>query len=276
MNENVPPDGGNGNSALTPTAIEGEARIRDLDLAARLGFERPNKIRELIERWMEALLKMGRCPTVGYRPAQGGKEANAYYLNRKQAIFITAKSETAEATEITIEIIERFDAYEKGVVALPDLSDPLVLQTLLVEHVGKRIEAERRAVVAEQIAEAATETIAAFDRIANADGSLSITEAAKALQCERIKDLTTWLHTNRWIYRRAGNKNWLGHQDKLRAGLLEHKITTVQDRVNGGEKVVEQVRITPPGLARIAKLLNPSVLRTPPTMGDSVHQPGNA
>ncbi|MFC5359521.1 Rha family transcriptional regulator [Azospirillum himalayense] len=103
----------NGDS-LTPTTVEGETRIRDIDLGERLGFVRPNKIRELIERWMEALLKMGRCPTVGYRPAQGGKETNAYYLNRKQAIFITAKAETAEATEITIEIIEKFDAYERG------------------------------------------------------------------------------------------------------------------------------------------------------------------
>jgi hypothetical protein len=39
-----------------------------------------------------------------------------YYLNRKQAIFITAKSDTVVATDITIEIIERFDAYERGVL----------------------------------------------------------------------------------------------------------------------------------------------------------------
>jgi hypothetical protein len=37
-----------------------------------------------------------------------------YYLNRKQAIFITAKSDTGVATDITIEIIERFDTYERG------------------------------------------------------------------------------------------------------------------------------------------------------------------
>lgn len=43
-----------------------------------------------------------------------GRPATAYYLNRKQAIFITAKSETPEATDITIEIIHRFDEYELG------------------------------------------------------------------------------------------------------------------------------------------------------------------
>jgi hypothetical protein len=39
---------------------------------------------------------------------------NGVYLNRKQAIFLTAKSETPDATEITIEIIQRFDAPGAG------------------------------------------------------------------------------------------------------------------------------------------------------------------
>ncbi|NUB05800.1 hypothetical protein FW320_06370 [Azospirillum sp. Vi22] len=102
---------------LIPITMEGETRIRDLDLAARLGFDRPRKIKELIERHMSALLKMGVCPTVGRTSGpQGGRPTEDFYLNRKQAIFITAKSETAEATDITIEIIEKFDAYERGAV----------------------------------------------------------------------------------------------------------------------------------------------------------------
>lgn len=45
---------------------------------------------------------------------QGGHPAIEYYLNRQQAIFITAKSQTAQATDTTIEIIGRFDAYGRG------------------------------------------------------------------------------------------------------------------------------------------------------------------
>lgn len=56
---------------------------------------------------------MGALPTVGI--AGQGDQAKEYYLNRKQAIFITAKSATPDATDITIEIIEKFDAYERGV-----------------------------------------------------------------------------------------------------------------------------------------------------------------
>ena len=55
---------------------DGEPRLLDLDLAERLGYERPRKIRELITRHMDALEEFGLCPTVGYRdgvaPGRGG------------------------------------------------------------------------------------------------------------------------------------------------------------------------------------------------------------
>ncbi|NUB13693.1 hypothetical protein GAY28_13870 [Azospirillum brasilense] len=99
---------------LIPITMEGETRIRDLDLAARLGFSKPTNIRNLIKRHRISLEAMGPLFTVE-RVINGG-DATEFYLNRKQAIFITAKSETAEATDITIEIIEKFDAYERGAV----------------------------------------------------------------------------------------------------------------------------------------------------------------
>jgi hypothetical protein len=49
--------------------------------------------------------------------AEGGRPAKAYYLNRKQAIFITAKSETPATTDITIEIIEHLDTSQQGTAA---------------------------------------------------------------------------------------------------------------------------------------------------------------
>jgi predicted DNA-binding transcriptional regulator AlpA len=115
------------NSTPLPIApIEGEPRIRDIDLATRLGFDRPRDIRKLIERHGDALDALGPRATVA-RVINGGK-ANEYYLNRKQAVFITAKSETAEATDITIEIIERFDAYERGAAKAAPAVAPAVAQ----------------------------------------------------------------------------------------------------------------------------------------------------
>lgn len=90
----------------------------------------------------------------------------------------------------------------------------------------------------------------ALDRIATADGSLNITDAAKALQA-RPKDLFAWMQRNNWIYRRVGSDHWCAYQPRIQAGLLEHKVTTVS-RSDGSEKVTEQVRVTPKGLARMA------------------------
>jgi hypothetical protein len=84
--------------------------ILDTHLAQRLGFARPTKINDFIKRHLASLAKLGAIRTV--RIAGQGEQAREYYLNRKQAIYITAKAETSKAIHITIEIIERFDAYE--------------------------------------------------------------------------------------------------------------------------------------------------------------------
>ncbi|MFT8944407.1 MAG: phage antirepressor [Acetobacter pasteurianus] len=93
----------------------------------------------------------------------------------------------------------------------------------------------------------------AHDRLAGAEGSISITEAAKLLQV-KPKDLFAWLSCNGWIYRRPGNANWLGYSSHTTSGDLVHKVTTVL-KPDGSERVAEQVRITPKGLTKLAKLM---------------------
>ena len=48
-----------------PSMREGELRILETDLAKRLGFDRPRKIRELVTRHKASLEQMGTCPAVG-------------------------------------------------------------------------------------------------------------------------------------------------------------------------------------------------------------------
>lgn len=97
----------------------------------------------------------------------------------------------------------------------------------------------------------------ALDLIATSDGSLCITNAAKDLQM-RPKDLFAWLSANKWIYRRTGGSGWIAYQDKLQSGYLEHKVTVVS-RTDGSEKTTEQVRVTPKGLAKLARLFGEQV-----------------
>lgn len=93
----------------------------------------------------------------------------------------------------------------------------------------------------------------ALDRIATADGSLCITNAAKDLQV-RPKDLFSYLSRNKWIYKRTGSSSWTAYQDKIQQGLLEHKTTEVT-RSDGSVKVTDQVRVLPKGLAKLAQLI---------------------
>jgi hypothetical protein len=104
---------------LTPTWVEGELRIRDADLGKRLGYPDPTRIRRLIEKHQESLKKISILPWEDEIRDGAGRPSKAYYLNRKQAIYIIAKSEMPTAIEITIEIIVRVDAYERRVEAPP-------------------------------------------------------------------------------------------------------------------------------------------------------------
>ncbi len=108
---------------------------------------------------------------------------------------------------------------------------------------------------AQQI-EAMAEDVAAHERLVKAEGSVTITEAAKNLGI-RPGSLFDWLSRNGWIYKRPGSASWLGYQDKCNRGLLEHKSTTVL-RADGSEKITEQVRITAKGLSALAKLIPPT------------------
>jgi hypothetical protein len=95
--------------------INGEPRIRDLDLAERLGFELPYDIRKIIKRNMDNLLKFGVVATVAKTSGeQGGRPSVEYSLNRQQAIFLCMKSETDNAVDVQVEVVRVFDAYQSG------------------------------------------------------------------------------------------------------------------------------------------------------------------
>lgn len=113
-------------------------------------------------------------------------------------------------------------------------------------HVGSRIMDEQKAKIAEL-----TPKADALDRIATADGSLCITDAAKALQTQP-RTLFQFLQANQWIYRRPGSEHWVGYQAHIQNGDLEMKVTKIT-RPDQSEKISEQVRVTAPGLIKIAK-----------------------
>lgn len=127
------------------------------------------------------------------------------------------------------------------------LNDPSIMRSILLTYTEKVLFLE------EKLAEMKL-TVAAFDRIATkTEGSMCVTDTAKHLQVQPKKFFQE-LHAMGWIYKRTGSHHWLGYQDKVKQGLLEHKVTTVS-RSDGSEKIVEQVLVTPKGLAKLSQML---------------------
>ncbi|HFX6304366.1 phage antirepressor KilAC domain-containing protein [Acinetobacter nosocomialis] len=152
--------------------------------------------------------------------------------------------------EFTARLVDRWQELEaqvaKPVNPMQLLSDPNLLRNALLTYSEKVIELEQKVEVMQP-------TVEAFDRIATADGSLCLTDTAKVLQM-RPKDFISLLNRKQWIYKRAGATHYVGYQDKVQSGYLEHKVMEVT-RGDGSTKITEQVKVTPKGLTKLSKLL---------------------
>lgn len=152
--------------------------------------------------------------------------------------------------EFTARLVDRWQELEaqvsKPIDPMQLLSDPNVLRSTLLTYSEKVIELETKVVEMEP-------TVKAYNRIAVSDGGLCLTDAAKTLQ-EKPKAFISFLSQNKWIYKRAGGKNWIAYQDKIQAGYLEHKVSEIA-LDDGSTKIREQVKVTPKGLTKLNDLL---------------------
>lgn len=92
-----------------------EPRIRDIDLAVRLGYERPRSIRVLIGR----LVRDGKLNNSALCHAlmrSGGRPAQEYWLTEAQAIKVAARSDTEKADTLLDEVIRVFILARKGLL----------------------------------------------------------------------------------------------------------------------------------------------------------------
>jgi len=123
------------------------------------------------------------------------------------------------------------------------LADPDALRGLLLTYTEKVIALEAK--VAEQAPK-----VEAMKRLEGADGAMCVTDAAKTLNV-RPKELFAFLSANKWLYKRAGTKHWVGYQDKIQTGLVE-MTEYLATKPDGTEQVYPRAKITAKGLAKLA------------------------
>ena len=173
----------------------------------------------------------------------GGRPSKVYFLPKRESLILVSGYNIV----MRAAIIDRWQELEQLAPAVDPilaLNDPTTLRALLLDNVEERMK------LAQELAAAAPK-LEAFDRIASAEGSLCITDAAKSLQV-RPKSLFDFLRAHGWIYQPHGGRGDIAYATKLQQGLMEHKTTTVH-RSDGSEKIITQARITPKGLTRLAQ-----------------------
>ena len=226
----------------------GEAMADSRDVAAFFG-KRNKDVNEAIKNLVTKDTVWGRR---NFRPNYindlSGSSISHHDMTRDGFMLLAMGFTGGRAFQWKLKYIAAFNAMEAQLRSRP--ADPM---DLLIDPVGLRalLLGYTEAVLAlEGEVEEMRPQVQAFDRIALSDGSLCITDAAKTLQIQP-KVLFRFLRAHGWIYSRAGGPD-IAYQDKIASGLMEHKTTTVH-RSDGSERTATQARVTPKGLARLAR-----------------------
>ncbi|RKS87338.1 phage antirepressor YoqD-like protein [Orbus hercynius] len=181
------------------------------------------------------------------------KNPNAweYHISRRYTEILITGYDIKRRTAV-IDRLYQLEAEKKNVQPSLPTTKELALMVIKAEEEKEQLLIENKN-LGHQVEEM-RDDVDAFERIAKSDGSLNLTSTAKHLQQPPHK-FNQLLNEKGWIYKRRGQRNWLGYQDKVKQGLLEHKVYITQDS-SGSEKVCEQVLVTPKGLTKLSQMLS--------------------
>ncbi|MCY1298804.1 Phage antirepressor protein KilAC domain protein [compost metagenome] len=220
--------------ALTAAAVTMSSR----ELAELTGKRHGDVIRD-IRRMLDELGDDANLRHVREEKDGRGYTAEISLPRREVEILLTGYS-----VKLRARVIDRLrELEERAAPSIPQtLPDALRLAADLAEQNGALLR---------ELTEQAPK-VGVYERIADATGTLCLTDTAKHLGVKR-KALLLWMQENRWIYRRTNSKRWLAYQPRLASGVLVHRIKNLGTDEHGDERVATQVRVTPKGLTALAK-----------------------
>lgn len=219
-------------------------RMSSRDIAERTNKEHKNVLADI--RKMLADLGKGSAEFSADVPDSYGRMQPGYLLPKRECLILVS----GYSVELRAAIIDRWqelEAREAQPRFILDPSDPKVMLAVF-DHLQKQV-AEKDEIIATQGVQ-----VKKLERLEGAKGSMCITDAAKTLGTGRDA-LFARLQAERWIFKRAGNKNWLAYDDKRRSGHLEHDDHLYTDN-EGRERVATRVLVTAKGLVKLAEVLN--------------------
>ena len=219
------------------------ATMSSREISDLTGKRHDNVMRDIRSMLVELHGEADLLKFEGVYSGANGEERPCFNLPKRESLVLVS----GYNVKMRAAIIDRWQELEVNPVPI----GPANMTRLQLIELAMQAEQERIALEGKVVE--MTPKVAALDRIATADGSLCLMDAAKELQM-RPKDLIAFMSAHQWIYKRAGGSAWIGYQDRIQAGLLEHKSNIVIDGA-GIERIRDQVRVTAKGLARLAEVL---------------------
>lgn len=240
-------------SAVRVIHIDGAPWFVAADVCSVLGLKNS---RDAVEKLDEDEKRVGSTDTsTGAKDVWLVSEAGYYKLSircRKATTPGTVQHRFCKwVTGTVLPQIRRTGSYQAAPAEVPDLTNPEVLQRLLLTQCTKRIEAEKRADVAEATVATTQPKADVYDLIANADGLYNITTAAKLLNQSPNKFMQ-YLRAG-YLYQRGSAP--VPRQEYIDRGIFTLKVHMIDDKARS------QSLLTPKGLAYFAKKLGVEIQR---------------
>jgi len=221
--------------------IVAQVTMSSREIAELVGSRHDNvrvTIERLAERGVIALPALQEKKTAG-RPSI--EYVFSGENGKRDSIIVVAQL----SPEFTARLVDRWQELEQQ--QAPRIPQNFAEALRLAADQAEQIE-QQRAIIQEQAPK-----VEALRILAEAEGSVCITLVAKELGV-KPRQLFAWLRDNRWLYRRSDNGPYVAYQPRIDSGYLCHKVETIQ-RDDKPDKIVEQVRVTPKGLAKLAVLV---------------------